>query len=260
MLPNELLEELKNAPLLLLTVKDKETIDYFNNLIPYSTGFEIECNWNESYNKDNFLAIPDLMELKSDNYEQRYRIPNGIRGMICLYHISIQLKYNLLLNLGSGIHYQIDCTDSDSYNQLYRKQILEKNKNWILTELDAWGIPGKGTMREVGYWFRYNSSHNTIEYRVGEMTFDYRILLKRIIHCNSITSRLKLQLDGIKEPVFEEPDVRKILEYGKHSISNLSNYQIKIAALNRKIEELNKATITPTVEVPIIRNRTHKIN
>lgn len=269
MLDHKLVEELKNAPLLLLTIKDKEIIDHFNSLIPYSTGFEIECHYGQSYNEQSFRAIPDIMEVQNADYEQRYRIPTGIRGMICLYHISQQLKVNSELNLGSGIHYHIDCTEIWDGN-LYDKTSLADNADWILEELDEWGYKGtynkRGTNPGKGNWVRANGL-KTLEFRIGEMTFDYPLLLKRITHCNSIVYRFKkivnsnLNFDP-SVPVYEAPDSGKILRYVK--TVDLKNNRVnvlasKLAAIEKEAEDKKANEVKLEEEIIITRNRTHRI-
>src|SRR5687768_16362332 len=100
-----------NSPLSLLAIKDKQVIQYLNELIPYSRAFEIECDKSPVYSNEAFRNIPDIMDVNNSDFEQRYRIPNGLRGIICIYNISTQLKINSLLNPHSSIHYHTDCTD-----------------------------------------------------------------------------------------------------------------------------------------------------
>jgi len=45
---------LQTDPLLLLAIKDKQVIEQLNNLIPYSTAFEIECDQAPDYKELNF--------------------------------------------------------------------------------------------------------------------------------------------------------------------------------------------------------------
>lgn len=185
-------ESIYNAPLTLLNYSDKNAIKYINSLLPYTTGFEIECNQQSSFEIKDFTNIPDIVNVDVDNHEQRYQIPAGVKGFICLYHISNALIKNSELNLGSGIHYHVDATDwLPKINQL---KAIQQNQQWILKELDSWQYKGDFNSRAVTSgehsWLRF-SHHNTLEFRLGEMTFDYKLLVKRIIHCNEITKRLK---------------------------------------------------------------------
>lgn len=259
-----------NNPLSLLVIKDKETIDYVNSLIPYSSAFEIECDivgvGDEAKSYDAsivsvhnqiFRAIPDIMDVQNDSYEQRYRIPNGLRGIICLYNISTQLKIHSLLNPHSSIHYHVDCTDT--YNQEFIT-LVNSSENYILKELDTWlNSPEDATNRGNGSWFKLNSLQ-TLEFRLGEMTFDYKILLKRIMHCNTIVKKFKDKLQ-IAKPTFTEIDTTVILNYLKTVTFNNGIEKLKLSKLQAQLNALNTLTKPtpnlPTEEIPVVRNRTH---
>lgn len=265
MINQQLLGELINAPLALLTIKDKEVISHINNLIPYSTGFEIECDMAENYNKDSFTNIPDILDVDNSSFEQRYRIPNGIKGMICLYNICTQLKTNSLLNPLSGIHYHIDCKTDQSWN-LLSINVLDRNSKWILPELDKWEFRGdqRRGIGSSGYWIRRNIIE-TLEFRIGNMSFDYSVLLKNIISANSIVKKLKDSVGVTTQPVYEEVDSTKILNYLKTISFNCNPQLSRLLLLKTKIDtfhlqktkELEASTYTE--EPPIIRSRTHII-
>lgn len=263
MINNNLLEELIHAPLILLTIKDKEIINQVNNLISYSTGFEIECDQNKNiYKVENFTSIPDIMDVDNSTCEQRYRIPNGIKGMLCLYNICYQLKINSLLNSGSGIHYHIDCRDAPI---LYKdNKILDENSDWILPILDTWDFRGSQSrgIGSSGIWIRI-SYHKTLEFRIGNMSFDYKVLLKNIISANNIVRRLKDELN-IEPPTFEQPDVKKLLEYAKTNNYQVSNiWQSKMQSINSQLEKIKEKEIKPTELTEdvktIVSSRSHRI-
>jgi hypothetical protein len=198
------------------------------------------------------------MAVDIDKYEQRFRIPNGLKGIICLYNISTQLKLNSLLNPHSSIHYHVDCTDC--YGDSFSKLIVEY-QDWILSELDTWlNKPGEATSRQVGSWFRINGLQ-TLEFRLGEMTFDYKILLKRIIHCNSMVTKFKKILK-VSPPTYTELDNHKILNYLKNLSINDLGQQQKINRLKLQLDKINterKKVVSnlPTEETLVIRNRVH---
>lgn len=229
-------EVVYNTPLVLLSFTTKDDIEKANNYLPYSTGFEIECDKGELYNENNFKSIPNILAVSNDSSEQRYRIPNGITGLICLYNISIQLKLNSKLT-DSGIHYHIDCNDSD---MILIKEKLEENKNSILNELGSWEYKGSYNKRNIGCkgnWIAIRSQ--TLEFRIGEMTFDYEILVKRIIHANDIVRRIKRSI-GIPEPTYSSPDKSKILNYIR-SI-DLSDGGVKLRDLRARLEKLKQSS------------------
>jgi hypothetical protein len=215
-----------------LDVSDPDVIEAGDFYLPYSTGFEIECHQAEHYDVSCFTEIPNIMEVNNDSSEQRYRIPSGIKGLICLYHIAYQLQLNNI-HTDSGIHYHVDCTDlanfkenkyyqQDRNESLYSMKYLKKYEDLILSELDSWRYPGTYNTRQFasgGSWVRMNISFNTLEFRIGEMTFDYKVLLRRIVHLNAIMRYVKNQLiaDYMKEhhPILkyeEEDSIENILK------------------------------------------------
>lgn len=184
--------------------------------LPYSTGFEIECNMKPGYRADVFTNIPNIMEADVNGYEQRFRIPEGLEGLKCLFEISSNLKEQALFNPDSGIHYHIDCTDVYKY---FTTEFVAKHKEWMLTELDSWNYQGKYNKRNIEFsfshnWVRFQETFKTMEFRLGEMTFDYELLFKRITHANAIVRRLKEELietveddDRFGDYDFNEKDV-----------------------------------------------------
>lgn len=223
-----------HAPLVLLSLKKRELIEEANAYLPYTTGFEIECNKLENFDDNDFLTIPDIKYVQTDNCEQRYQVPNGIRGLVCLYNICEQLKISSELNFGAGIHYHIDMRDC--YGEINNSKFLEINKDWLLETLDTWEYTGTYNKRLVGQaggiWFRTNDVQ-TIEIRVGEMSFDYEVLVKRIVHANQIATKLreclKLYDETYEHPqiVYEPVDRDKILEYYKVDRSGTENTRAK---------------------------------
>ena len=214
-------EAIYNNPKSLLSIKDKGLIKAINNYLPYSTGFEIECDYRTNYDVTCFQTIPNIMEVRNDKCEQRYRIPSGLTGLICLQDICEQLRLNSKMNMESGIHYHIDCTD---WFSSITTENLKDNEEWILKELDKWEYKGTYNRREVfngygGYWVRTNNEFSTLEIRCGEMSFDYNYIVTKIIHANLIVKNLK---NIIFNPLY------------------------KIELLNRELQELNNQ-ITPLI-------------
>lgn len=173
-----------------LDVKDKAVKKVGKFYLPFSTGFEIECDKSDKFDVKNFEDIVDIMDVNCDSHEQRFRIPKGIKGLNCLYKISQQLKINSLLNPNSGIHYHVDFT---KYFHLLNDEVIKDNKEWILNELDSWNYKGNYNSRNITKlfsWVRIQPTFKTLEFRIGEMTFDYSLLFKRITHCNAIVKKL----------------------------------------------------------------------
>lgn len=191
-----------------LDTTDSDVIRVGNYYLPYSTGFEIECDRDkENFNEELFISIPNLMEFKGNSGEERFRIPPGIKGLNCLYDISMTLKHNNLANPLSGIHYHIDFTDiydlackidsTVKFLEIIDKYINIETREYALKELDTWNYIGTYNRREFDIkwggacWIRFQSEFKTMEIRIGEMTFDYDLLFQRITHANQIATYLK---------------------------------------------------------------------
>lgn len=194
---NELEEAIKKFPLSLLAIKDKETLEIIDSYLPFSVGIEIECDNKKSFNEQIFKNIPNIIEVNCSSNEKRFRIPNGLKGMVCLFEITKLLKKECLLNPLSGIHYHIDMTDVFHFIDT---TIIENNKNYILEELDTWEYKGTYNKRDVKLnvrcWVRFDSYKKTCEFRIGEMTFDYELIFKRILHCTDIIKKFRKLIKG----------------------------------------------------------------
>lgn len=206
------------CPLALLAITDKKLLAIANSYLPYSTGFEIECG-NKNMGRDFKFTTSNLIDdCYNDDSEKRFRIPPGIEGLIALWYVCEELKQKAELNKDSGIHYHIDCTDlpfkwyngnrntewdittpaelfhnngsNDSNTSIQSKALAEP----FLRELQKWNYRGTYNARRIllknNGWIRF-SHHNTMEFRCGEMSFDYEHLAFRAIHANSITRRVK---------------------------------------------------------------------
>lgn len=182
---------IKTNPLL-LDSNDPEVIKVGDYYLPYSTGFEIECDVKPGTTKDHFESIPNLLDLQINNYEQRFRIKSGIEGLKSLRIISDYMIRYGLFNPGSGIHYHVDCTDV--YESFTEENVAE-NAEWMLEELDTWDYAGQYNKRIIslttGRWIRFQPGFKTMEFRIGNMAFDYPTLFERIRHANDIVRRFK---------------------------------------------------------------------
>lgn len=201
------------------SIKEQREAD---KLWPYSVGIEIECDKAFDYKEEFFKAIPDIMDVNTDDSEQRYRLPTGIKGMICLRNLCDKLMRYSLVNMESGIHYHIDFTDC--YNEVI-ENLAEEDVKFMLSELDTWGYKGSYNscaVSKTGYghtWIRFQDSFKTMECRIGEMTFHYHLLLKRILHLQSISMIIKERCTVnqglrkfLKEHKFDEPETKSFRE------------------------------------------------
>ncbi len=233
-------EYVRQFPLPLLELKDAKLLTYANSFLKYDTGIEIECDFkyepNLSYNQkvvvqrkaiDKFKAIPGIKSVNCDSYEQRFRIPYGIDGLICLWNICNTLKEFNSLNPLSGIHYHIDFTDVFQYIQT---EDLESNEKWILKSLKSWKYDGSYNSWKVAFQrsvttstaVRVQSDFNTVEFRIGEMSFEYELLVKRIIHCQNISKLFKdkiLEAHKVKESKEQLQRKRRISNIYRDTVS-----------------------------------------
>lgn len=172
--------------------------------LPYNTGIEIECNVQRNWSPSLYDEL-DLVANRSDIYEQRIQIYPGLRGAVSLYkYLQILQEYGI--HTTSGIHIHVDVSKFTKYQYSDQKfslssskseslgEYFKKHSDFILKELDSWGYKGTYNQREVrgskGGWFGYRSEKDSVEIRICEMTFDYRVLIKRIVHCQYIVKYL----------------------------------------------------------------------
>jgi hypothetical protein len=161
-------------------------------ILPFSTGFEIETDIPEKEQTRAdvyFNTIQNIMATPSvSSSELRFRVPAGLAGLRCLHSISVGLNRFAAINYENGIHYHIDFT---GYYDLLTDAGINEVKNWVLSELDTWkyaGVYNRRDMTRGRCWVRVHDAYHTLEFRIGECTFDYSLMLKRIEHCNFITT------------------------------------------------------------------------
>lgn len=137
------------------------------------------------------------------------------------------------------IHYHTDLTKY--WDELINVDFITKNNDWIIEELKTWN-----TAKEYNHncvcrlnsrcWCQFQSSKKTMEVRIGEMTFDYSIISKRAIHCNSIVRKL------VKE------NKKEYLITIKDKLAQLNNELLEL----KQEQDLNK-------DIQIMKNRIIKI-
>jgi hypothetical protein len=254
-------EAIYTSPIFLLSIKDKNLIDYINNHLPYSIGIEIECSKSNKFDLNNFTNIPNILDVNIDDFEQRFRIPNGLKGLICLYNICEQLSINSKLNLDSGHHYHIDMTNT---YHLITDKLIKDNKNWILNELDSWNYLGNYNSRNIEFntnhnWVRFQKEFKTAEFRIGNMTFDYNIIVKRLIHASDIIKKLNNLIINKEDIIFEYPNINVIKINYLYNNNKLNNLYNKLNELNN-INNINNTNNINDVNIKeIIKNRIIKI-
>ncbi len=181
-----------------LSCLPSKTRQLANWYLPRDTGIEFEITFPEGpHNVQRMILDMKLMDCNWGTTEQTFRIRAGEAGMIELYKITQLLKKYYQLNPGSGIHYHTDCPiiNYDNQEDVRAALRVRASEPW-LKELDSWGYKGKYNSREIalaskGHWINMRPDFHTVEYRIGEMTFDYTLLMKRIVHCHSLTRKIE---------------------------------------------------------------------
>lgn len=231
-------------PLPLLNIKSKVILEAIDEFLPYSCGMEFECFMNdESFHKEIFERIPDIMEVIVDPSEQRYRIPKGLKGMVCLYNICEQMKIHSALDLRSSNHYHFDFTDifinditfkyGDAICNDNNSIINKENRNYILKELETWETATDLTKQEN--WIRFFNPLGTLEIRIGEPTFDYDIIIKRLIQGCKISKYIK----DIYNATYEEKRLIRL----NQELQNLSEEDKKVISPVNEIKMQLKSRI-----------------
>lgn len=206
-------EMIKSNPLPLHTLPP-DLLKMANSYLPYSVGIEIECDMPDERESlsafdqtrldrelhEKLEKVPGVVSVACGS-ELRLRIKNGVEGMITLYNALEVVKKYCLLNPASGIHYHVDCTDIDrhgdgniGWSDFSYFCENKKNANYILDCLRSWNYTGSFNQWMVSNSknaVRLHSTYRTMEYRIGEMSFDYSLIIQRMIHACNITRVMK---------------------------------------------------------------------
>lgn len=185
-----------------------------NTFLPYSIGIEIECKLVQPRIYNNKMGeIKNLLSYDFDGSEIKFRIPSGIEGMVCLYEALEVIKTTCELNEGSGIHYHVDCTDIEDVYWTRLQTVNKPMVDWMLLALDSWNYKGTFNARAVTWdnkhaWVNFREHFKTIEFRIGEMSFDYMLIIKRIIHLCNIVRKYKSNFKKLK-PTPSHPFIKQ---------------------------------------------------
>lgn len=235
---------LYSNPNLLLSLPYGEAVG--RKFLPYSLGFEFECHQSDIYKTKIFQDIPNIMEVSVDGSEQRYRIPPGLNGLICLFDISNNLKQYSLLNSKSGIHIHVDFTDSF---HLITNSFIQEIEEWLLSELDKYGELPEGynkrgvEMNRKGNWVNVTSKFKTFEFRVFQQTFEYAQLLEYAIHLCELAIEIKTKL-GVTHISYDNRELTRMQQL----LFEIQNTEIKsfdqpMTSLQQARETIKKRVI-----------------
>lgn len=180
-------------------------VRYINSIFTRDIGIEIEAILRFDYTIDEFYEAWNNANLvcseDSDANEIRIRLnfydDSISRCLIDLYLGLEIIKKYYKLNMRSGIHYHVDCPKIFSNPDIfYDDNIVSNQHEWIFKALSSWNYNevrgGNARMISIAKWsqVRIHKKYKTLEYRIGEMTFDYSLILKRIVHVTNITNKI----------------------------------------------------------------------
>lgn len=232
-------ELLYSNPNLLLSLPLGEAVG--RKCLPFSLGFEFECHQGENYDLGVFKSIPNIMAVSVGGTEQRYRIPSGLKGLICLFDIANNMKIYSLLNEQSGIHIHVNFTDCD---KPVTDSFLEEISPWLLSELDQYDEHPDGyNKRKIGRtkcnWVKACTGYGTWEFRVFRQTFEYSRLLDYAIHLSELAVEIKTRL-GMEFFAERDPEITKLQKLLKNlKNEELEKYDQPSSSLH-KIKEVTK--------------------
>lgn len=216
-------EAIYNNPTVLLNLNNNIVNDHIDSFLPFSMGFEFEADNYEksSFKTEYFTSIPDIMNADFDYNEHRYRIPTGLKGLVCLFTLCETLKKHTILDLDSSIHYHTDLTDI--YDNMIESKHYGQEIGSIQEKLKEWGTAKN--LDSINGWCKLNSL-KTLEIRIGEPTYDYSIIIKRVFSCTEIARDLKIKYGS---NIYRLENLNKKLE------------QLRtVSAINNTVVDFNK--------------------
>jgi hypothetical protein len=234
-------EDLFSSPLSILSdcLNNVEVLNFCNSILPYSIGIEIESDVSVDARK--YLQSLDFycIEKNIQCSEQTFRIPNGYKGLLCLELFSLYLK-KYQNNTNSGNHYHVDCTNNRE--ELF--ECIKKERNFVISELVKWGTKDDVNTKTIGEdrkftYCNLRTHFQTAEFRVGELTCDFSLLLKRILSCSYIISEIRNKYNLNYNIVYDN-DISLNYILSQIELNDLEYIEYTEKEVLRKIEEKKK--------------------
>lgn len=187
-------DAVRQFPLPLLNYSE-EIKKIADDMLPYTVGMEISINGNSEFEKtmkENSHLFHKIDYLTSR--EPQVCLKTGLDGFIGLWKLCEILKKTCQLNPRAGIHYNV--------GREPQRLSQRRDYSWVLSALDSWNYTGDYNLRAVNsdrgkdhVWVNLNrckgwQDDGIAEFRIGEMTFDYELMVKRILHCTNIMRKL----------------------------------------------------------------------
>ena len=232
-----------------LSCLPSKTIQLAHWYFPRDAGIEFEielpnlCNnagdvWSlcpEGFLSEDLINEIDELQLRDKSYqykEQTFRISSGEQGMIQLYKLSHILKKYFSLNP--------PLINTSNCSRVLENKITGEI---FLKELDSWGYNGIFNQRELrvmskGTWINLRWDYGTVEYRIGEMTFDYDLLIKRIVHCHSITRKIENYIMTLNDKELSS-ELPRIEVQNDYLLTDMPIYRISYPPVPNEVPETN---------------------
>lgn len=211
----------------------KRLTKIISNLVPYRVGIEFECfgavgNYLIKDKKPNNERIKKVLGIYDFSEDEHTHNPNdgtqdaslnevrvsflGYKQLIPFYKTIMILNKCLIIPAEKGgIHIHIDAPfvkdNTDKAIKWFDRKIIQSE---ILRVFGGY----KGTYNQrgadisKGYYVRIATTYNTIEFRIGHLTFDYDTIIRWVIECSKLVRRCATEL-GVKPVVMANPKKSK---------------------------------------------------
>jgi hypothetical protein len=188
-------------------------------LVPRTVGMEIEVE--NTRDKVALLIRPHSTHSTS---ELRFFLGKGINFFKELYIVTLLLNEHSTINPSSGIHYHSftylkglrDCfygisgsSEDSEMNNKFNSEFSKLVNHWGYSGTYNTGISFTSGGSRI---MRINESNHTWEIRVGEMTFDYSLIVKRSINSVKITKYIERHTPKLIKSVFSSTKVDILAE------------------------------------------------
>jgi hypothetical protein len=239
-------------------------------MVPYRVGIEFECfGAVGSYlikdkKKPSNKEIRDKLGIYDFSEDEHWHNPNdetsdvnlnevrvsflGYKQLIHFYKTIMILNKCLIIPAEKGgIHIHIDAPFVKEHSH---KVVEWFDKNTIQSQIlrifegykGTYNSKGAGTSK--GHYVRVAITYNTIEFRIGHLTFDYDTIIRWVIECSKLVRQCMTEL-GAKPVVMAKTKKPKLsaqddIRTYQFSVGTLSDAGQAITAISNHNEELRE--------------------
>lgn len=205
------------------------------SMIPFRFSVEFECfgGYLNVSNKKTILSVSSNIDSFTPIRLEVYRESVNEIRISCLAYHQLEAFYQRLEHMkmynkggnGTGIHIHIDISSFDyaSYSRIkMRKAVQLFDSVEVLDKVyqifgskyqGAYNKRGARTQSK-GWWINCFRDFDTIEFRIGDLTFEYEELIKIIIELEKLVKHIMLQ-SGFKltRKVYNKADYEEQVKY-----------------------------------------------